>query len=106
MGNVGAFKLTKRRRRLLLGLALPFLTLALALVSGRYRIPVGSLLAQLLSRGDQGEQEIQLVLLYGRLPRSLLALVAGGSLSVAGLVLQGMFQNPLVSPDIIGVTAG
>lgn len=41
-----------------------------------------------------------------RLPRILSALLIGSSLSVAGSVYQGMFHNPLVSPDILGVSAG
>lgn len=41
-----------------------------------------------------------------RLPRILAALMIGASLSVSGAVYQGMFRNPLVSPDILGVSAG
>lgn len=41
-----------------------------------------------------------------RLPRVLSALLIGAALSVSGAVYQGMFRNPLVSPDILGVSAG
>lgn len=41
-----------------------------------------------------------------RLPRILAAVVVGAALSVAGTAYQGMFRNPLVSPDILGVSAG
>ena len=41
-----------------------------------------------------------------RLPRVLAALMIGAALSVSGSVYQGMFRNPLVSPDILGVSAG
>ena len=41
-----------------------------------------------------------------RLPRILAAMLVGGSLSLSGAVYQGMFKNPLVSPDILGVSAG
>jgi iron complex transport system permease protein len=41
-----------------------------------------------------------------RLPRILMALCIGGGLAISGSAFQGMFQNPLVSPDILGVTAG
>jgi len=41
-----------------------------------------------------------------RLPRILLALLIGAGLSIAGASFQGMFANPLVSPDILGVSAG
>lgn len=41
-----------------------------------------------------------------RLPRIIAAVLIGGSLSVAGASFQGLFRNPLVSPDILGVAAG
>ncbi len=41
-----------------------------------------------------------------RLPRVVMALLVGGALGLCGATLQGVFQNPLVDPHIIGVTAG
>ncbi len=41
-----------------------------------------------------------------RLPRILLAAFAGGGLGLAGAALQGLFRNPLVGPDILGVSGG
>ncbi|MFA5613893.1 MAG: iron ABC transporter permease [Methanoculleus sp.] len=41
-----------------------------------------------------------------RLPRILAAFLVGAALSTAGAAYQGMFQNPLVSPDILGASAG
>lgn len=41
-----------------------------------------------------------------RLPRTLLAIIMGSGLAVAGTSLQGMFKNPLATPGIIGITAG
>ncbi len=41
-----------------------------------------------------------------RLPRVIAALLVGGGLSVAGASFQGLFKNPLVSPDILGVASG
>ncbi|RLF13308.1 MAG: iron ABC transporter permease [Thermoprotei archaeon] len=41
-----------------------------------------------------------------RLPRVLLALLVGASLSVSGTALQGLFRNPLVSPYILGLSWG
>ncbi|WP_107838499.1 FecCD family ABC transporter permease [Metasolibacillus meyeri] len=46
------------------------------------------------------------VILNLRLPRILLALLIGAGLSIAGASFQGMFGNPLVSADILGVAAG
>ena len=41
-----------------------------------------------------------------RLPRVLLAFMAGGSLAIAGAVTQSLLQNPLASPHILGVSSG
>lgn len=39
-----------------------------------------------------------------RLPRLVLAMLAGAGLSVAGAILQGVIRNPLASPDVLGMT--
>ena len=41
-----------------------------------------------------------------RLPRTIIALFAGASLALCGLVMQGMFRNPLASPSVLGVSSG
>ena len=41
-----------------------------------------------------------------RLPRMILAFAAGGGLSLAGVILQGIYRNPLVSPYTLGVSGG
>lgn len=41
-----------------------------------------------------------------RLPRSLIAMLVGASLAVAGAIMQGLTRNPLASPGILGVNAG
>jgi iron complex transport system permease protein len=46
------------------------------------------------------------VLLSIRGPRVLAGLIVGASLAAAGVVYQGLFRNPLVSPDVLGVSAG
>lgn len=48
----------------------------------------------------------QIVVQSIRLPRVLLAAIAGAGLALAGASLQGLFRNPLVSPDTIGVASG
>ncbi|MGV8083950.1 MAG: FecCD family ABC transporter permease [Coriobacteriia bacterium] len=49
---------------------------------------------------------VKTVIFNIRLPRVLVAMLVGGALSVAGASYQGMFKNPLVSPDILGASAG
>jgi len=46
------------------------------------------------------------IILDIRLPRMLIALFAGASLALCGLVMQGMFRNPLASPSVLGVSSG
>lgn len=46
------------------------------------------------------------VLAVIRLPRVLIAALAGAALAVSGAAYQGIFKNPMVSPDILGVSAG
>jgi len=48
----------------------------------------------------------EIVIYTFRLPRILVALLAGMSLAVAGAILQGMIRNPLASPDVLGITGG
>ena len=46
------------------------------------------------------------VLMNLRLPRIVMAILVGSALAVSGTCLQGMFKNPLASPDLIGITMG
>ncbi len=48
----------------------------------------------------------EFVLFQLRLPRIAMALLIGSALAVSGTSLQGMFKNPLASPDLIGITSG
>lgn len=41
-----------------------------------------------------------------RIPRMLMAIIAGGGLSVAGLLMQNLFSNPLAGPNVLGVSTG
>jgi iron complex transport system permease protein len=49
---------------------------------------------------------IDTVIFNLRLPRVLIVMLAGAALSMAGASYQGMFKNPLVSPDLLGASAG
>jgi iron complex transport system permease protein len=53
-----------------------------------------------------GDATARLVLLELRLPRVLLALLAGGALAMSGLVLQTLLRNPLAEPYTLGVSSG
>jgi iron complex transport system permease protein len=53
-----------------------------------------------------GSDMNEIVIYTFRLPRILVALLAGMSFAVAGAILQGMIRNPLASPDVLGITGG
>ncbi|MGW0703581.1 FecCD family ABC transporter permease [Streptomyces sp. NPDC002867] len=56
--------------------------------------------------GGGGETTARHVVLQLRLPRALVALAAGASLGLAGIVLQSALRNPLAGPEVTGVTPG
>ncbi len=77
--------------------------LALSLALGAVRIPLAEVFATLTGAGEGTSERI---IMSARLPRALVALLAGANLAVAGVLLQGVTRNPLADPGIIGVTAG
>ena len=80
-----------------------------ALCIGSYSIPVKDTLNILLSPifGDgDWSARAQLIITQVRLPRVLAAILVGAALAVAGTSYQGIFRNPLVSPDLLGVSSG
>jgi iron complex transport system permease protein len=83
---------------------------AIAFAAGRYPVSPGELLAVLsakLSGAGRGVAPgVETVVLQVRGPRVLAALLIGAALAAAGTAYQGMFRNPLVSPDILGVSTG
>lgn len=48
----------------------------------------------------------QIIIWSVRLPRILLGVLVGGSLSIAGAAFQGMFQNPMADPYVMGISSG
>lgn len=81
-----------------------------ALINGKYSLTLNQLLSLLFSElGFQTAIEDprhHTVFWQIRFPRTLAAIMIGGGLAIAGAAYQGMFRNPLVSPDILGVSAG
>jgi len=75
----------------------------LSLGSGDMSIPPAEVVKALFGAGE-GMHE--LVVRSFRLPRILLALLAGMALAASGAVLQGIIRNPLASPDLMGITGG
>lgn len=84
--------------------------LLLAFTVGRYPVSLGDLLTVLLAKvtGQTADVStaVQSVVLQVRGPRVLAAALVGAALAVAGTAFQGLFRNPLVSPDILGASSG
>ena len=107
-------KFTSRQERPLWpsasGMAKYFLLVAICLLlflvslfHGSVDIPINDVVSAL--RGE-GTDSVKYIVVLSRLPQAITALLAGGALSVSGLLLQTTFRNPLASPDIFGVTSG
>ena len=105
-------QIEKRHRNIivLLGLLLG-LAILLSFTLGRYPVPAKELLGILGARvglpipkfwTDAMEAAVWNI----RLPRVLLSVLVGGCLAAAGAAYQGVFQNPMASPDILGASAG
>jgi len=77
---------------------------------GRYGIPVSQLLSTLYDHywgsSTASATNLDTVVFNIRLPRIMAGMLVGAALSAAGAAYQGMFKNPLVSPDILGASAG
>ena len=92
----------------LLTLAVAVLALG-AILIGPYPVTLEQLakaVTRLFIDESATTDQVDTVLLSIRLPRVATALLVGAALSAAGAVYQGLFRNPLVSPDILGVSTG
>ena len=107
---------TKRfmvRRHTWIHIFLCLLVLSVAVASlmlGQVNIPplkvLSILLAKVMPTEPAGASTLEAVIWDVRVPRLLAGLLVGAGLSVSGAAFQGLFRNPLVSPHILGVTAG
>ena len=71
---------------------------------GKYTITTADI--QAILKGEQVQEMTRNVFTTLRLPRTVMALIAGVGLGIAGSVYQIIFKNPLASPDIIGIAGG
>jgi len=84
--------------------------LLFAFTVGRFPVSLGDLaqvlLAKLSGQHTEVPAAVESVVLQVRGPRVLAAAIVGAALAVAGTAFQGLFRNPLVSPDILGASSG
>ncbi|ATG15245.1 iron ABC transporter permease [Providencia alcalifaciens] len=94
---------TKTKPLLLLVILL--LCALIALTNGKYSLTLEELY-RLFMQSPVDNPRSSTVFWQIRFPRVFAAIIIGGGLAIAGAAYQGMFRNPLVSPDILGVSAG
>jgi iron complex transport system permease protein len=89
---------------------MPILAFLFSMCLGRYHVSIHELLTLFAVKLGLSHhaisEEVDTVIFGVRLPRILAGMLIGCGLSMAGASYQGMFRNPLVSPDILGATAG
>ena len=77
---------------------------------GKYEVSVSDIfliIRDLVFKTKSNVDEMSRNVILGlRLPRVIAALIVGMSLSISGVAFQGIFNNPLVSPDFLGVSQG
>jgi len=95
---------------LLIALGVLALGLLVAFTVGRYPVTLAELIevlvSRLMGRAPAVPPAVENVVLLVRGPRVVAAVLVGGALAVAGTAFQGLFRNPLVSPDILGASSG
>lgn len=83
--------------------------IALSLLIGKYAVAPGDVFDVLVAKltgGLVNDPTLETVIWRVRLPRVLAGVCVGAVLAASGATFQGLFRNPLVSPDILGVAAG
>ena len=91
-------------------LLIPVLLVLISFSTGKFTISIPDLLHTVYYHFVDSSQiknpNMETFLFNIRIPRILTSLLVGGGLSAAGAAYQGMFRNPMVSPDIMGASAG
>lgn len=90
-------------------MAILLILFLISAMAGRFQILPGELAEILKTRLAGGSSDLELaetVLFGSRLPRITAAVLVGCGLSMSGAAYQGIFRNPMVSPDLLGASAG
>lgn len=103
--------MSKQKKIIFLGTISLFLfVFILSFFLGKYPIPISDFFRAVLNKFIPIEQtwstQIETILFKIRFPRIIMAVVIGSGISVAGATYQALFQNPMVSQDILGASQG
>ncbi|MCX6741427.1 MAG: iron ABC transporter permease, partial [Candidatus Parcubacteria bacterium] len=100
----------KFRGTLWLSVILLIVIFAASLTVGRYTIPLGDTIRIVFSKvfpiGRTWDNIQEAVVMDFRLPRACAAVIIGAVLALSGATYQSIFKNPMVSPDLLGVSSG
>lgn len=97
----------KTSRKILFLVILLLVVFIGSLSIGKYPVSIDELAQALKAQITGAEMTMaQRALVRVRLPRTILAMIVGASLSLSGAVYQGLFKNPVVSPDLLGASNG
>lgn len=81
-----------------------------SLTLGRYGLSISELVTVFISKipgvNVDYPEVFDTIIFQVRLPRIIVAMIIGAALSISGAAYQAMFKNPMVSPDILGASAG
>ncbi|MEG0295941.1 MAG: iron ABC transporter permease [Clostridium sp.] len=92
----------KKKLWVLTGITIVFFLISICV--GRFNMSISELVDVIFLKDPSS---VQANLFYNiRLPRTLLVLICGGALALSGTVFQSIFRNPLISPDVLGVSSG
>ena len=103
--------LSKHKKIILLGtILLFFIVLIVSFLLGKYPITLTDFLRAVINKIIPLEQtwstQVETILFKIRFPRIIMAAVIGSGISVAGATYQALFQNPMISQDILGASQG
>ncbi|MDR2408625.1 MAG: iron ABC transporter permease, partial [Bacteroidales bacterium] len=79
---------------------------ALCIILFLLDILFGSIFIPFTALFDNSNETYQQIILNFRLPKAITALVSGSAISLAGLIMQTLFRNPLAEPYVLGISSG
>lgn len=95
--------MTRMFRALLISALILLAGITVSTMIGAVHLPLSHVFAVFTGNGTATERSIVIDL---RLPRVLLAALAGGALALSGAVFQAMLRNPLADPYVLGISSG
>lgn len=107
---LGRSRVDNESLTLVLLLSALLFVISISFIAGRYSVSIHDIVNVFYSKIAGIEPTVsdmvESVIIKVRLPRIIIAVLVGGALAISGASYQGLFKNPMVSPDILGASAG